>query len=67
MKQLFLFATLAVAVSATSCNKTYHCTCVENATQKTTYAKTIKSIGESTARPQCEQYGSNYVTCTLSK
>lgn len=67
MKQLIVFTLLAAAVTATSCNKTYHCTCVENATQKTTYTKTIKSMGEVYARPQCEQYGSNYVTCTLSK
>jgi hypothetical protein len=68
MKYLFFLSLSIIALAGnTSCNKTFHCTCTDTTTKVVTYNADIKSMGESTARPQCDQHGSATISCVTIK
>jgi len=68
MKYLFFLLLAGITFTgSTSCNKTFHCTCTDSTTKAVTYNADIKSMGESTARPQCDQHASATIKCVTIK
>ncbi len=65
MKNLaYCIALLSVLVAGASCNKTFNCQC-KNDTGIVTYNGTLKSHSAYTARPYCDQHGSENINCTV--